>query len=65
MTFGTELEDALRKATDQGKRKKPMSEAQKTAKTQEVLRRWLGDDAVKQRFRDPMVKFKQGASAGG
>lgn len=64
MAFGTELEEALRQATAQGKRKKPMSDAQRIARTQEVMRRWLGEDVVKQRFRDPMMKFKQGAAAG-
>lgn len=58
MLFGTSMENAIQEATKQGKRKKPLSDAQRYAKTQEVMRKWLGEDVVKQRFRDPMARFK-------
>lgn len=59
MHFGSALESALEKCVAQGKRKKPMSEAQQHAKVEQTLARWLGADAVKRRFRDPMSRFNK------
>jgi hypothetical protein len=57
MHFGSALEAALEKCVAQGNRRKPMSEAQQRAKTEQTLARWRGADAVKRKFRDPMSKF--------
>lgn len=59
MHFGSTLEHELEKAVENGKRKKPMSDAQRHARTQEVLARWLGAEAVKKKFRDPAAQFKE------
>lgn len=57
MHFGTQLDEALEKATEQGKRKKPLSAAMRNQKIQETLNRWLGTKE-KKRYRDPMLKLK-------
>jgi hypothetical protein len=55
MHFGTKLEQALENSVSQGKRKQPLSDAQKYARTQDTLAKWLGTDVVKKRYRDPMA----------
>lgn len=64
MHFGSALEEALMRAVDQGKRKKPLSEAMKNQKTQEVLNRWLGESAAPKRYRDPAIKLRDMGEVG-
>jgi len=64
MHFGSALEAALKKATSNGKRKKPMSEAQQNARVQATLVKWLGQESVQKRYRDPAVKLGQGGVTG-
>lgn len=57
MHFGTKLEAALEAAVAQGKRKQPLSEAQRHSRTQDTLTKWLGTGAVEKKYRDPMSRF--------
>lgn len=53
--FGSELDEALRQATEprkQGKKLKPLTEAQKHHAVSTVLEKWLGITGIKN-FRDP------------
>jgi len=53
MYFGQAVERAITEATAQGTRKKPLTDAQRNQKINEVMQRWLGIAPVK-RYRDPM-----------
>jgi len=52
MYFGQGLERDLEKAVDQGRRKKPFSDAEKERRRREVFERWF-DEKVERKFRDP------------
>lgn len=54
-TFGTELDEAIRQATEpqkQGRKTKALSPSQIYTKTMGVLEKWLGVEGLK-KFRDP------------
>lgn len=53
MHFGRGIESDLEKAMDTGKRKKPLTDAERTRKRTEVFERWF-DEKQERRFRDPM-----------
>lgn len=53
MHLGQGIERDLDKALDQGRRKKPYSEAEKARRRREVFERWFGRK-MEQKYRDPM-----------
>lgn len=53
MYFGKNIESDLEKAMDQGKRKKPLSEAERRRRRETVFQRWF-DEKPERKFRDPM-----------
>lgn len=53
MYFGQGLEGDLEKAMDTGKRKKPLSEAEKKRRRTLVFERWF-DEKQEVKYRDPM-----------
>lgn len=54
MMFGQGLEKDLDQALSQGKRKKPLSDAERQTRTREVFSRWF-NKKIEQKFRDPAV----------
>jgi len=58
MYFGQAVEHDLQASTAQGKRKKPLTEAQRNQKINEVMQRWLGITAPKQ-YRDPLASQRK------
>jgi hypothetical protein len=59
MHFGSSLDNALERAIQPGKGKKPLSETQMNSKVQQTLAKWLGTEAVQKRYRDPMAKVNR------
>lgn len=53
MHFGRGLDRDLEKAMDPGKRKKPLTEIERTRRRNAVFERWF-DEKQEQKFRDPM-----------
>jgi hypothetical protein len=53
MHFGRGLENDLERAMDIGKRKKPLSEAEKQQRRNQVFERWY-NEKQERKFRDPM-----------
>lgn len=53
MHFGKGLENDLERAMDVGKRKKPLSEAERQRRRDQVFERWF-DEKKELKFRDPM-----------
>lgn len=53
MHFGRGVEADLEKSMDLGKRKKPLSEAERKRRREEVFARWF-DEKPERKFRDPV-----------
>lgn len=53
MYFGRLVENDLEKAVDTGKRKKPLSDAERQRKRDAVFERWF-DEKTERKYRDPM-----------
>jgi hypothetical protein len=52
MHLGKGIESDLEKSMDTGKRKKPLSETEKTRRREQVFERWF-DEKPEKKFRDP------------
>jgi hypothetical protein len=52
MHFGRGIEADLEKAMDLGKRKKPLSEAERKRRREDVFARWF-DEKPERKYRDP------------
>lgn len=53
MHFGQGIENDLKKAMDTGKRKKPLTDAERQRRREQVFERWF-DEKTERKFRDPM-----------